>query len=86
MTNCVKRIIKKQTIKTGGKGSKYLSDDIISGSEYFEASATKPDDVDKLFRSLLSNILANEKLQERILMENQPKKIKLTNKSNLNRS
>ena len=56
-------------------------DDIIGNSQYFEVSAKKPDQVEKMFKQLLTNIINSEKLRDKILMENQPQKIKLTKKN-----
>ena len=40
--------LKKQDNK--GKNNKYLMDDIIGGSQYFEVSAKKPEQVEKMFK------------------------------------
>ena len=51
---------------------------IISNHQYFEASATEPENVDVIFKTLLTNITKNENLIDKILMENQSEKIKLS--------
>jgi len=46
-------------------------DDIVNHVEYYEISAKEQvSNVDKIFKSLLTNIIENQKLAERIDMKN----------------
>ena len=47
---------------------------IINSTNYYEASAKEPENVDKIFKALLTTIVKNKKLKEKILMANQPER------------
>lgn len=68
---------KRLSGKTKGKRTRY-EENVVNSVDYYEVSATQPDDVDKVFKALLTNIIKNEKLQEKILMKNQPERIRLS--------
>lgn len=64
--------LKQNKRLSASKDSKYMdmNGKIINSINFFEVSATKPDDVDKVFKSLLTKIMENESLREKILMIN----------------
>ena len=47
-----------------------------------EVSAKDSESVDSVFKKVFSSIMQNDKLKERILMENQSEKIRLSNAGN----
>jgi GTPase SAR1 family protein len=61
------------------KEKAYLMEPLIHRTEYFEVSAKEDSlQVEKMFKHLLSNITENEKVRDRILHSNQPKRTKST--------
>ena len=50
----------------------------MANTSYFEISAKEPDNVNNVFKSLLTKITQNAGLQEKIKMKNQTEKIRLS--------
>ena len=58
-----------QRLSEASKENNY-SKTIINSINYYEASAKEPEHVDKIFKALLTTIVKNKKLKDKILMSN----------------
>mmetsp|Transcript_16322 Transcript_16322/g.27592 ORF Transcript_16322/g.27592 Transcript_16322/m.27592 type:complete len:141 (+) Transcript_16322:403-825(+) len=53
------------------KEENYMMEDVVANSVYYEVSAKEQvEQVEKIFKQLLTNIILSDKLQPKILMEN----------------
>jgi GTPase SAR1 family protein len=68
----------KKTKNEKDKSQRYQAN-VVANTSYFEISAKEPDNVNNVFKSLLTKITQNGELIEKIKMSNQPDKIRLSN-------